>query len=424
MCATPVSWAPAFRQQVVASSSKGWSVFPHRGQMRLQVREGLGSSSVILPYPWQASATGDALLRVRLIYQQVCAGQTLKGAAAIVSGASSRTEHGWASAIEQFEQHKKAFGNAVSEATWQGKYLPTLRIAIDCLESRQPPCNAAELLDAVLIRWDPGSRARQIAAQNLAQFLNYCTQRLHFKSCWMPPPKLAGHVGQRPRGVAKRDGYPMRDAQILRLIDGLPRNESGNRWRFAVQLMATYGLRPEELRYLVLKPGVDGPLLWCTYQKKGGGGQTRPRQLFALPVRDLDRTAPNWNLIGRLQIGEELPPLGPSGRGGESANTYLKRQEIWTQLKAEAAAYGEVLVPYSLRHRYSYEGHRLGIAPKDLSQAMGHSLECHLRAYARFTSNETANAFAEATTRFEKTLELKISNSSHSCQPAHGIAFE
>ncbi len=83
----------------------------------------------------------------------------------------------------------------------------------------------------------------------------------------------------------------------------------------------------------------------------------------------------------------------------------LGRQNIWNQLKAEAADFGEVLVPYSLRHRFSYEGHRLGIAAKDLSQAMGHSLECHLRAYARFTSNETANAFANATARLEAVLQ-------------------
>jgi hypothetical protein len=121
-------------------------------------------------------------------------------------------------------------------------------------------------------------------------------------------------------------------------------------------------------------------------------------------IRDVDGSAAPWNLIGRLQVGEPLPALGPVGRGGMAAITYLKRQEIWQQLKAEAAAFGEALVPYSLRHRYSYEGHRIGITAKDLSQAMGHSLECHLRAYARFTSNETAQAFAAATARVEAGL--------------------
>jgi hypothetical protein len=45
----------------------------------------------------------------------------------------------------------------------------------------------------------------------------------------------------------------------------------------------------------------------------------------------------------------------------------LGRQNIWNQLKAEATDFGEVLVPYSLRHRFSYEVHRLGIAGKELS---------------------------------------------------------
>ena len=104
--------------------------------------------------------------------------------------------------------------------------------------------------------------------------------------------------------------------------------------------------------------------------------------------------------------------LRAPGSGGEAINTYLKRQQIWQQLRAEAADIGEVLVPYSLRHRYSCEGHRLGIPAKDLSQAMGHSLECHLRAYAQFTSNETAKAFSAATARMESSLSMDSEDSS------------
>lgn len=404
MAMTSSDWIPAFRRQVKASSARGWSVFPHRGQMRLQVREGTYSSSVLLPYPWVAGATGDALLRIRLIYQQVCAGKTLRGAAQVVDGASSQTEHDWHQAVTRFERHKKSFGNAVSEITWRTKYQPLLEIAIGCLDARQPPVNSADLLDAVLVRWPPGSRARQIAAQNLSQFLQYCTERLHFKSCWQPPSKLATHVGQKPKGAVKREGYPIRDSQILRLVEALPDTESGARWQFAIQLLATFGLRPEELRYLVVKPGADGIQLWCTYQKKGGGGQTKPRRLYELPVRDTDGSAPQWSLIERLQIQEALPPLGPVGKAGDAVKTYLNRQPIWRQLKDEAEATGDILVPYSFRHRYSYEGHRLGIPAKDLSQAMGHSLECHLRAYARFTSNTTAIAFETATARLDRVL--------------------
>lgn len=401
-------WAVSFREQVRDSTEHGWNVFPHRGRMRLQVRKGSARpESVLLPYAWDKGCAADALLRIRLIYKQFCAGQKLKGAASIVDGSSSKTVHDWHGAIARFERHKKEFDRSISDITWNTKYLPSLRIAVGCLESRVPPVNASELLDAVLIRWKPGSRSRQIAAQNLSQFLNYCTDRLHFKTCWQPPAKLGVHVGQRPRGSTKRDGYPLSDAQILRLLDGLPNDESGERWKFAVQLMATYGLRPEELRHLVIKPGVTDPQLWCTYQKKSGGGQTMPRPLYPLPVFDIDGSNPDWKLLARLQIGESLPPLGGDGKAGDAVNTYLSRQLIWRQLKEEVKATGETLVVYSLRHRYSAEGHRLGIPPKDLSQAMGHSLECHLRAYARFTSSETANAFAAAQARYEAQLSQR-----------------
>jgi integrase len=362
----------------------------------------------MLPYRWQHSEKVSALRRIQLIYQQVQAGQTLQGAAAIVNGSSSRTEENWHVAIERFEHHKKSFGNAISEHTWRTKYFTPLQSALSALGAHQPPTNAADLLDIVLSKWKPGSRSRQIAAQNLSQFLNYVTERLQFKSCWVPPPKLANHVGMKKRGEMKRDGYPLTDTQILRLIDGLPNTQSGFAWRFAVQLMAAYGLRPEELRYLVVKPSPDGRQLWCGYQKKSGGGLTKSRQLHLLAVRDLDGTAQDWNLISRLQLHDALPSLGKPGKAGEALNTYMRRQPIWSQLKAEALAIGEVLVPYSLRHRYSAEAHRLGIPSKDIAQAMGHSLECHLRAYARFTSNETANAFAAATTRLETALALPV----------------
>ena len=56
----------------------------------------------------------------------------------------------------------------------------------------------------------------------------------------------------------KRTGYPLSDAQILLILENLPQGEKRNRWRFAIQLCAVYGLRPEELRYLRIKDGANG----------------------------------------------------------------------------------------------------------------------------------------------------------------------
>ena len=391
--ADPVWWVETFRKQVRERTALGWSVFDERGdQMRLRVRDAHGVTSVNLPYAWKLESTPDALKRIELIYSLVCDGQTLKGAALIANNASSRTELNWRDALTRFHEEKTQRGTVIKEKTWQITYLGTLERAIDLLESRRPPTCSEDLLDAILKKWKPASRARQIAAQNLAQFLNFCVSRLHYPKCWQPPSKLKHHIGAAPHGKGKRVGYPLTDAEILRLLDNLPNTDQAVAWRFGLQLMAVYGLRPEELRYLSIKQGE----LWCLYRKKGGGGQTEPRPLYTLPVRDLDGSALEWNLQLRLQAGEPLPPLGQPGHGGEALLTYLKRVPMWRTLHQEVAAKGEALVPYSFRHRYAAEGHRLGLTVKDLSVGMGHSVEAHLRAYAGFKPSGTAAAFAAA----------------------------
>ena len=389
----PDWWVPTFRDQVRMRSARGWSVFRERGDLiRLQVRNNETNGSVVLPYSWDLDSTPDAIKRIELIYSLVCDGQTLKGAALIANNASNRTELSWRDALARFHDEKTKRGTVIKERTWADKYANTLESAVELLVSRRPPTCSEDLLDAILIKWAPASRARQIAAQNLAQFLNFCVIRLHYPKCWQPPTKLSHHIGAAAHGKGKRVGYPLTDGEILRLLDNLPNTDQAVAWRFGLQLMAVYGLRPEELRYLSIKQGE----LWCLYRKKGGGGQTEPRPLYALPVRDLDGSALEWNLQLRLQAGEPLPPLGQPGHGGEALLTYLKRVPMWRTLHQEVAAKGEALVPYSFRHRYAAEGHRLGLTVKDLSVGMGHSVEAHLRAYAAFKPSGTAAAFASA----------------------------
>jgi len=49
--------------------------------------------------------------------------------------------------------------------------------------------------------------------------------------------------------------------QIIRLLESFPDDEAGNKWKFAFQLMATYGLRPEDLRYIHTRNG-GKEILW------------------------------------------------------------------------------------------------------------------------------------------------------------------
>ena len=75
----------------------------------------------------------------------------------------------------------------------------------------------------------------------------------------------------------------------------------------------------------------------------------------------------------------------------------IRRQQIWEQLKAEADAEGEVLVPYSFRHRYAYVAHTRQLptggyrAAKQIADAMGHDLATHQKHYARFATKNLAD---------------------------------
>ena len=216
-------------------------------------------------------------------------------------------------------------------------------------------------------------------------------QRGYLKPIYSPPASLPETL--KP----KRIGSPLSDAQILQLLNNLPEGETHDRWSFAIQLCAVYGLRPEELRHLVIKDGVSGPELWTIYQKSMGGtkdAKTEPRRLHPLFLRDGDGTAIDWKLQARLQVGEQLPPLNRDGDGGQALNRSLRRRKVWMALRGEAERLGEQLTSYSFRHRYAKGMHAANIPIANISEAMGHTIEVHLKSYARFKPNATADLVA------------------------------
>ena len=248
---------------------------------------------------------------------------------------------------------------------------------------------------AALAQWEQGTRMRQISRQNLYGFLNWAVQRGHLKPIHSPPSTLPETL------QPKRIGYPLSDAQILQLLDNLPIGVIHNRWRFAIQLCAVYGLRPEELHYLRIKDGTNGAELWTIYQKSMGGNKgakTEPSRLHPLLMRDADGSPINWKLQAQLQVGEKLPPLNSEGNGSEALSRYLRRRALWLSMLEDAKQQGEQLTPYSFRHRYAKEMHAANIPIDNISEAMGHTIEVHLKSYARFKPNATADLVAAVNT--------------------------
>jgi integrase len=137
---------------------------------------------------------------------------------------------------------------------------------------------------------------------------------------WEPPQDLAVFVG-RSR-AAEAITTPLEVEHILALVRAIP----DARWRFAFQLMAAYGLRPEELQYLQIRQG----RLWCMDEKVASRGKTRPRVLRPLHCDDW---ADGWRLGERFPT-QELPPMQP-GLGIGYVGYYLMNRPLWKELRPE-----------------------------------------------------------------------------------------
>ena len=88
-------------------------------------------------------------------------------------------------------------------------------------------------------------------------------------------------------------------------------------------------LRPKELRYLRILDGNNGKELWSIYEKSMGGirgDKTKPRELAALLIKDADGNPIDWKIQERIEIGEQLPPLGSDSQGGLELLTHIKRR--------------------------------------------------------------------------------------------------
>ncbi|ABB35455.1 site-specific integrase [Synechococcus sp. CC9605] len=380
------AWIKPFRRQVAITCGDGWYVRNNRGRMRLNVP---GHGTLSLNYDWSERGATQALPYIQQLFKRWNGGQISLAAAATSTNTSS--SHHTLNFTQLIDKYREFVPNA-GDNTWKFHYLPVLRNCAKAFREK-PPVDGEALAMQCLAQWEQGSRMRQTSRQKLYGFLNWAVQRGHLKPVYSPPAALPETL--KP----KRIGYPLSDAQILQLLDNLPKGEVHDRWRFAIQLCAVYGLRPEELRHLRIKDGASGAELWTIYQKSMGGtkgAKTEPRRLHPLLLRDADGSAIDWKLQARLQVGEQLPPLNREGDGGQALNQYLRRRTMWMALKTEAEHQGEQLTPYSFRHRYAKQAHAARLAVAEISEAMGHTIEVHLKSYARFKPDATAANFAAA----------------------------
>ncbi|MCP9915363.1 hypothetical protein [Cyanobium sp. ATX 6F1] len=396
---------------------RGWTVLNHRGLTRLNIAAGAGGGrrrQLLLPVPWQGNHVDqirDAVVEVYDAFREgidpeTCVARMAASiefpAAEPAAGLQAPHRPGrlkrrglieatgplvWQSLVEDYRKYKLISGE-IKASTWHRVHRHHMRHVLAAMAAPLPPESAKQLLDSLVQLWPdtPGGRTRQIQMQCTAALLRWGVGDHRLGEDWEPPQDLAPFVGRSraPRAITT----PLEVEHILALVLAIP----DLRWRFAFQLMAAYGLRPEELQHLQVRQG----RLWCLYEKVASRGKTKPRVLRLLPCDDW---ADGWRLEERFP-SQELPPMQP-GLGGGYFGHYLMNRTLWKQLRRDYEARGEKLVPYSCRHGYAHRAHVIcDLPPKVVAAAMGHSVQTHLAAYSRWCGDDVVDdAFAKAQRR-------------------------
>jgi integrase len=393
--ATSLPWVQGLRSQLRLSVGPAWRIGEQRGKAKLDVRFDDGTrQTTVLPCRWLPADANQIQRSVEQIDALVAAGRTLQEAKAHIFGGTApappsgaKGEHDLLATWGKFGDFKRKTG-AIKASTWAKDYRKTQE-RLAAVEG--DATTAKDLLTVIGDPWPAGSRRRQIVVQQVAAMLRWaCDEGQLPPDRWTPPSSLDRFKGQAP---ARPDAAkPLTDDQILRLLEQLPNDAAGQRWAYALRLMAAYGLRPVEVLHLEIRP--DGHL-WCDYIKRSGGGDTKPRQLRALhPEWEQE-----WNLLERLAAHEALPPFG--GGVADAGRRYLIRQDSWRPLAAEG------LTLYGFRHGYALRAHsQYNIPPRIAAALMGHSVDTHQRVYSDWTDSHTIDQVLAQALHYRNTTKL------------------
>jgi integrase len=413
--ANEAPWEARLREAVRAQHPFGYSIREMKGKVSIQrYWQDTGKrESASLPLEWHPTSQRELLNALHGINAALGRGLSLKEAVKLTfdvsAGPSVRVN--WTEVLGRFRTHKLETG-AVKESTWLKEYEPRLRWLVDCLNGPAGANNGESALKAVRVGrngqgGELGSRGRKLRIQYAAQLLRFAVEKVGLDQRWLPPDEAVMRelIGQPLGGSTKAanagQARALRDDQFMQLLDSI----SNPRWRLAIGLVGEFGLRGVELNYCSARE--DG--LWVQYRKNTVKGATKPR---LVPILDpQDRPGLGSQLLLTLGSGiVELPPLGSSDAEASGAiSVYLRRNEVWKELKAEAQeTHGERISVYSLRHLFAWRCAMASppVNPRAAAAAMGHSFAVHVGTYSQqFDMDGVLAAFAAANNQ-QRTAEL------------------
>jgi integrase len=268
--------------------------------------------------------------------------------------------------LERLIQQLRArlVGERMTAITWERTWLPFLhRLVVTAAEHHTR--HDADLLTAYLKRWEANSRSRQMAHDR--------ARSLWKEAGWhwldeLAPLRGNGKAAAHPEGVRA-----FRDQEIQLLRERIKKSAKlGPGDLLAWDILAVFGLRPQELIGLDVKSGAHGlPVAVVTRSKRSSKGATRPRQVPAVPPGGWPSDC--YGLIQRWRV-HGLPDWSQraSGPGG-----HMTQQLRRLQMPSDLTSYG-------LRHAFALRlGLDLGLHVRESAELMGHSPQVHLATYRR-----------------------------------------
>ena len=260
-------------------------------------------------------------------------------------------------------------GETIVESTWRGTYLGYFQKLIE-VAGQQRWRSDPDLLEQTLRTWEPNSRSRQIGHDRL--------RRLWREAGWDWPDAISK---MRGNGKAKAPTQGVRaftDAEVAELRARIERSKLSPSAALAWDLLATFGIRPAELKDIWLSTK-DGQLVATVQREKTTlGGKESFRRIPAAPPDDWPDDC--HDLMGRFKKYGLEPSLvamrAPSDRLAKQLERLKKSPEVNNEISADLSAYG-------LRHAFAIRLAELGLNYREAAALMGHQPATHIAVYGK-----------------------------------------
>ena len=296
-----------------------------------------------------------------------------------------------ASKVDQYMATKKGLSSNTEK-----KYFTRIQIFLEVMNKRPAPNTGTELIKLCVEKLDditPDQKKRYI--DTWCEILNYGIKRHSMNDKrWQPPEdEIRKELKGKAKKTKKQSLTPyVEEIDLFRLLDDLESRD--NEMFLATGLISIFGLRLAELAALKV---VDGKL-YVGHVKNN---------INTSDIERDSRRAFAMDLIQMPNLGEKLINLYDSGlvklpatirtqidlveeknRYGDVGRAFvdkLEKNPIWKEIRKN----NPDITAYSLRHRFAHQCHKgstIPISIKDAAEAMGHTVDVHMKAYGAYTT--------------------------------------